>query len=349
MKSVAIVILNYNTRRFLEDFLPSVVATNYSNFKIVVADNASTDDSVKFIKNNYPAIDLIIFGKNHGFTGGYNLALQQVKADYYVLLNSDVKVHADWLQPLVELAESRSTIAAVQPKILSYHDPIAFEYAGASGGFIDEYGYPYCRGRVFETLEKDKGQYDDKHRIFWATGAAMLIKADAYHKMGGLDEDFFAHMEEIDLCWRLQNSGYEIWVEPKSKVWHVGGGTLKKENPRKTFYNYRNGLVLLYKNLPSDKVFKVIFMRLLLDHISAYRFLFMGKFGDFKAIAKAHKDFLFRLRYWRQKRYSTGGYDVSKTHLNNEDSNAAYNSNMVYKKSIVWQYFIKKKHLFSDL
>ncbi len=336
MKHVAIVILNYNTQKFLAEFLPSVCATNYANFSVIVADNASTDGSVEFVKQHFPTVPIIVLNKNFGFTGGYNQALKQVKADYYVLLNSDVKVEPNWLQPLVTLAKSNPKIAAIQPKILSYAEPNKFEYAGASGGFIDKYGFPYCRGRIFDTLETDNGQYNQAQQVFWSTGAALFINTDLYHKAGGLDDDFFAHMEEIDLCWRLQNMGYEVWVCPESVVYHLGGGTLQKENPRKTYYNFRNGLILLLKNLPKNKLLRIIFMRLLLDHVAAYRFLFQGKFGDFKAIAKAHFHFIFKLKYWYNKRQKNSTTNV-------------YNSPLVLKQSIVWQYFKNKKQTFIEL
>jgi GT2 family glycosyltransferase len=336
MKSVAVVILNYNTRKFLAEFLPSVCATNYENLRIIVADNASTDDSVEFVKKNFPAIELILLEKNYGFTGGYNRALRQVKADHYVLLNSDVKVEPNWLWPMVELIESDPGIGAVQPKILDYRRQDQFEYAGACGGFIDKYGYPYCRGRIFETIEKDEGQYNDTRQVFWATGAALLIRAGLYHSLGGLDEDFFAHMEEIDLCWRMQNEGHQVWVCPQSVVYHVGGGTLQKSNPRKTYYNFRNGLMLLLKNLPANKLRGIIIRRLLLDHIAAYRMLFKGNFGDFKAVAKAHFDFLSNYRKWKKKREVLNG-------------NKAYFHNEVYHKSLVWAYFKKGRKKFRDL
>jgi len=333
---IAVVILNYNTRQFLEKFLPSVCASNYENLEIVVADNASSDDSVAFVQTSYPQVKLITLHENFGFTGGYNRALKEVEADFYVLLNSDVEVDKNWLQPMVNLVESNPLIAAVQPKLLAYHNREYFEYAGASGGFIDKYGFPFCRGRIFDSLEKDNGQYNDNQQVFWASGAALLIKANVYHELGGLDEDFFAHMEEIDLCWRVQNAGYEVWVCPESFVYHVGGGTLQKSNPRKTYFNFRNGLILLLKNLPPHKVFAVISFRLILDHVAAYRFLFQGKFGDFKAIAKAHRHFILRYGYWRKKR------SVLK-------NNAAYFHPQVYRKSIVWTHFIKKINTYKDL
>jgi GT2 family glycosyltransferase len=336
MKQVAIVILNYNTQKFLAEFLPSVCATQYSNLKIVVADNASKDDSVNFVKQNFPQIELIVLEKNYGFTGGYNRALKQVTADYYVLLNSDVKVDPNWIQPMVDLVEKNPMIAAIQPKLLDYQSPEKFEYAGGSGGFIDQYGYPYCRGRLFDTIETDKGQYDDARQVFWATGAALFIKADLYHQLGGLDEDFFAHMEEIDLCWRLQNEGHLVWVCPQSVVYHVGGGTMHKSNPRKTFLNFRNGLILLLKNLPASRLLPVIIMRLILDHIAAYRFLFQGNTGEFKAIAKAHFHFIFQIGKWWKKRQVI-------------NKNKAYYHPEVYRKSLVWAYFKKGKKVFSEL
>lgn len=333
---VAVVILNFNTREFLERFLPSVMATKYGNLEVVVADNASTDDSVAYVRQHYPAVTLITLDKNYGFTGGYNRALAQVKANYYVLLNSDVEVDPNWIQPMVDLVKSNPKIAAVQPKLLSYHDRSAFEYAGAAGGFIDKYGFPFCRGRIFDSLEKDNGQYQDARQVFWASGAALFIHADTYHQIGGLDEDFFAHMEEIDLCWRLQNAGHEVWVCPQSVVYHVGGGTLQKTNPRKTYYNFRNGLLLLMKNLPKGKVFSVISMRLLLDHVAAYRFLFQGKLGDFKAIAAAHRHFLLHLKYWRSRRKVV-------------DGNKAYFGQQVLKGSIVYRHFVKKSRIFGEV
>lgn len=333
---VAVVILNYNTREFLEKFLPFVVTTDYENLEIVVADNASTDTSVQFVRFKYPWVTVIQLDQNYGFTGGYNRALAQVQADYYVLLNSDVEVDRHWIKPMVEMVKSNPKIAAIQPKLLAYHDRTAFEYAGAAGGFIDKYGFPFCRGRIFDSLEKDNGQYQDSRKVFWASGAALFVHAPTYHAIGGLDEDFFAHMEEIDLCWRLQNAGHEVWVCPESVVYHVGGGTLQKTNPRKTYYNFRNGLLLLMKNLPKGKVFPVICMRLLLDHIAAYRFLFQGKLGDFKAIAAAHRHFLLHLKYWRSRRKVV-------------DGNKAYYNDQVLKGSIVYKHFIKKCRIFGKV
>lgn len=336
MKSVAVVILNYNTKHFLEKFLPSVLASQYSNYTVYVVDNASSDQSVDFVKLNFPEIKIIQFEQNHGFTGGYNLSLNQIKADYFILLNSDVEVDKNWIEPLVKLAESNEKIAAIQPKILSYNQKDSFEYAGASGGFIDKYGYPYCRGRIFDTLELDLGQYDDNRQIFWATGASLFIKSEVYLELGGLDSDFFAHMEEIDLCWRIQNTGKQIWVCPESKVWHVGGGTLDKTNPKKTFLNFRNGLIVLMKNLPANKLLSTILIRLILDHVAAYQFLFKGNVKNFKAIAKAHFEFISKLNKWKAKR------KFNKTFF-------SIKSLQIYNKSIVFQYFIKKIRTYDKL
>lgn len=333
---VAVVILNYNTREFLEKFLPSVCLSDYVNLEIIVADNASTDDSVEFTKANFPQVKIISLDTNFGFTGGYNRALKGLEADYYILLNSDVEVDPNWIKPMVELAEKHPEIAAIQPKLLAWHDKAAFEYAGASGGYIDRYGFPFCRGRIFDSLEKDNLQYENAASVFWASGAALFIRSKVYHETGGLDEDFFAHMEEIDLCWRLKNAGHQVWICPQSKVYHVGGGTLQKTNPRKTYYNFRNGLILLLKNLPSGKVLPVILMRLLLDHVAAYRFLFQGKFADFKAIAAAHRHFILRLSYWKKKRKIVNG-------------NKAFFGPEVLRGSIVWKHFVKKILRFSDL
>lgn len=333
---IAVVILNYNTRNFLEQFLPSVCGSTYPNLEIIIADNASTDDSVAYVKAHYPQCVCISLDKNYGFTGGYNKALKQVCADYYVLLNSDVEVTPNWLEPMVHLMQSNPLIAAVQPKLLAQHTPTQFEYAGAAGGYIDQLGFPFCRGRIFEAIETDNAQYQDAKQVFWASGAALLIKADLYHQLQGLDDDFFAHMEEIDLCWRLQNAGHQVWVCPQSTVYHVGGGTLQKSNPHKTYYNFRNGLILLYKNLPKNKLFTVIAQRWILDIIAAVWFLVQGKFGDYKAIAKAHIHFIIYFPKWAKKRQS------NTTH-------AAYFSPQVYKGSIVWQHFKNKVQTYTQL
>ena len=271
---IAVVILNWNGRKFLEQFLPNVIEHSANVAEVIVADNASTDDSVDFLKQNFPHIRLIQNATNGGFSKGYNDSLMSLEADYFVLLNSDIEVTPNWIEPVIELLESASDIAVCQPKIRSWHEREKFEYAGAAGGFIDRFGYPFCRGRVFETMETDHGQYDDACEVFWATGAAMFVKASIYKEFGGLDEDFFAHMEEIDFCWRVKNAGYKVMYCPNSTVYHIGGGTLPKKSSRKTYLNFRNNLSLLYKNLYRKELFFILFMRFFLDMIAALRFLF---------------------------------------------------------------------------
>ena len=302
MTKVAVVILNYNGRKFLEEFLPVVIERSGNLAEIWVADNQSTDDSVLLMKEHFPQVNLIINEENGGFSKGYNDALAKIKAEYYVLLNSDIEVTENWIQPVIDLMDNDKTIGACQPKILSYHDKARFEYAGASGGYIDKHGYPFCRGRVFQVLEKDEGQYDDARQVFWATGACMFVRAEAYHKLGGLDNDFFAHMEEIDFCWRLQNNNYKVMVCPSSSVYHIGGGTLPKSSARKTYLNFRNNFALLYKNLPSNRLFKVIALRLILDGLAGIKFLTEGHFGDFTAVIKAHFYFYSNLGKLKKKR-----------------------------------------------
>jgi GT2 family glycosyltransferase len=262
---IAVVILNWNGKKFLEQFLPNVLEHSADRAEVIIADNASTDDSVEFLKQNYPHIRLIQNAENGGFSKGYNDALKHVEADYFVLLNSDIEVTPNWIQPVINLMESDKNIVVCQPKIRSYYEREKFEYAGAAGGFMDRFGYPFCRGRIFETIETDHGQYDDVCEVFWATGAAMFVKAPIYREFGGLDEDFFAHMEEIDFCWRVKNAGYKVMYCPDSTIYHIGGGTLPKHSPRKTYLNFRNNLSLLYKNLYSTELFFVFFVRSFLD------------------------------------------------------------------------------------
>ncbi|RFS17935.1 glycosyltransferase family 2 protein [Emticicia sp. C21] len=328
MPKVAIVILNYNGQGFLERFLPSVIQHS-SGHEVVVADNASTDTSVTFLKQNYPNIRLIQLPHNGGFTGGYNQALKQVQTTYYVLLNSDIEVTPNWVDPIIELMDTNPKIAACQPKIKDYYKPTYFEYAGAAGGFIDWLGYPFCRGRIFDTCEEDTGQYDNTREIFWATGACMFVRAAVFHQLGGFDTKFFAHMEEIDLCWRMKNAGYQIFYSPASTVYHVGGGTLHKSNPRKTFLNYRNGLAMMYKNLPANQLFTTIFARLVLDGVSSIKFLLAGSFKDIWAILKAHFAFYGMIPTLERK---------SSKHLKN-----------IYPRSIVLQYFLRGKKRFGEL
>ncbi len=299
--TIAIVILNWNGRRYLEKFLPSVIASSYSAKEIIVADNASTDDSVTWLRANYPQLRLIILDRNHGFAGGYNAALQQVESDYYVLLNSDVEVEPGWIEPILALMENNPSIGACQPKIRMWTDRELFEYAGAAGGWMDYLGYPFAKGRVFDTCEKDEGQYDAVEPIFWASGAAMFVRAGLYHRLGGLDGYFFAHMEEIDFCWRLQLSGFRVYTCPLSIVYHVGGGTLPKGNERKVFLNFRNNLIMLTKNLPKGQLAWKLPLRLVMDGISAWKFLFSGQSSYFGAVLKAHFGFYGWLFFHRKK------------------------------------------------
>lgn len=322
LPSIAVVVLNYNTLDLLKEYLPILLESCRDKAQVVVADNASTDGSVEWLRG-VRDIKLITLDKNHGYAGGYNRALKQVKADHYVLINSDVEVSEGWLEKLIEPLEQDPSIAAVQPKILMLKDKYAFEYAGAGGGLLDKWGYPFCRGRIFDTLEGDRGQYDDERAIFWATGACFAIRASLFHKAEGFDEDFFAHMEEIDLCWRLQHMGYKIWYTGKSAVYHLGGGTLKMGSHRKYYLNYRNNLAMLTKNYPGSW-FRMILWKMVLDGLSALNFLFAGKVSVFTAVIQAHFAYWSRLGYWMDKRRSikrTKGADI------------------LYPKSIVWQYF----------
>ena len=294
MPVVKVVILNWNGRAHLERFLPSVVENTPEGVDIILADNGSTDDSLGWLASNYPMVRIIRLDRNYGYAGGYNRALADESlsdADYFILLNSDVRTPADWCEPLVGLLESGRDIAAAMPKILSYNDNGRFEYAGACGGFIDGLGYPFCRGRILSCVEKDEGQYDDRRDVFWASGACFAVRASVWRESGGFDEDFFAHMEEIDLCWRLQAAGFRVAVEPASRVYHLGAGTLAANNPRKTYLNFRNNLAMLYKNLSRRSLFWVLSARLLLDGLAAlgYLFTFRGEF--FKAVLRAHIDF----------------------------------------------------------
>lgn len=325
---VAVVILNWNGRDLLEKFLPSVVKFS-AEAAVYVADNASTDDSVSFISENFPTVKIIQNEVNGGYAKGYNDALKNLSEDIFVLLNSDVEVTENWLQPIISEFEKDATVIAAQPKILDYKNREYFEYAGAAGGFIDKYGYPYCRGRIFNTLEKDYGQYDDTAEIFWASGACLFVKADAFWQAGGLDEDYFAHQEEIDLCWRLQAKGGKILYVGTSQVYHVGGATLSASNPQKTFYNFRNSLFNLLKNAGGAQAFSAIFVRMLLDAVAAFQFLFQGKPKHFLAVIKAHFSFYFLMPKFLKKRRRNA-------------------SKMKYFKikSIVFQHFIMKKEPF---
>jgi GT2 family glycosyltransferase len=323
----AVVILNYNGKNLLEKFLPSVVQYS-TDAEIIVVDNASTDDSVLFLKTNYPTIRTVVLPQNYGFAGGYNVALQEIETDIYVLLNSDVEVTENWLQPLIDTLQRNEKIAACQPKIRAYHQKTHFEYAGAGGGYIDWLGYPFCRGRVFDKVEEDNGQFDDILPVFWASGACLAIKSKEFHSQGGFDADFFAHMEEIDLCWRLKNEGKDIYYCGKSTVFHVGGGTLSAENPHKTFLNFRNNLVMLFKNLPEGKVFHTMFLRMCLDGIAAIRMTVQGKFWAIPLIAKSHFYFYANFFTLQEKRRKLEQRRKKKNHEE------------IYQKSIVWEHFV---------
>jgi len=298
---IAVVILNWNGKGLLESYLPSVM--EYSEgADIYVADNASSDDSVVYVKTNYPSIEIIQNDANGGFSKGYNDALEHVNADVYCLLNSDIEVTPNWLEPIRKAFKEIPDVSIIQPKILDLKKKGYFEYAGAAGGFIDQLGYPFCRGRIFQSLEKDEGQYDDILEIFWATGACMFIKSKVYKEIGGLDEDYFAHQEEIDLCWRAKNAGHKVYYVGTSKVYHLGGSTLSNMNPRKTFLNFRNSLFSITKNLPRRKAFLIVILRLKLDAIAAIRFVFQLKFKHCFAILKAHLSFYKNFRKMYRKR-----------------------------------------------
>lgn len=328
----AVVILNWNGKKLLEEFLPSVVQHSKADAAIYVIDNASSDGSIYFLKTNFPEIKIIQNPDNFGYAKGYNEGLKQVEANLYVLLNSDVTVTKNWLSPVVEQFKNNPRIAAAQPKILDYKNKSYFEYAGAAGGFIDKYGYPYCRGRIFNTLEKDEGQYDDTSEIFWASGACLFVRKDAFEQVRGFDEDYFAHQEEIDLCWRFFNLGYEVICVNQSKVYHLGGGTLKNTNPTKTYLNFRNSLFNLVKNAPKSKIPGRIFIRMLFDGVAGIQFILSFKLSHFIAILKAHLSFYSNLRKTLQKR-----------------TNAPKKETYYYNKSIVFSYFVKQIKLFNKL
>lgn len=333
----AAVILNYNGRNFLEQFLPGVIANTSKNTEVVVIDNASTDSSLQYLKSTHPNIKCITLSENHGYAGGYNHGLKSLNHPYFILLNSDIEVTKDWDIPLIDRLESQHNIVACQPKILAFADKSSFEYAGGSGGFIDREYFPFCRGRIFGELEKDFGQYDNAREVFWASGACFAIKSETFNKLEGFDQDFFAHMEEIDLCARIKNTGKQIWVEPKSVVYHVGGGTLAMMSPFKTFLNYRNGLSLLVKNHPYSDFKYILFKRLILDGLSAINFLMRGLPAHTVQIYKAHRAFFKQWDVVIAKREA-----LTKTHKN-------INRTGVFRGSAIWQYFLSRKRKFSSL
>lgn len=342
MSKTAIVILNYNGENYLQQFLPSVI--QYSgDATIIVADNGSTDNSVAILQAQFPQVDLLQLNQNYGFAGGYNKALTQIDADYFLLLNSDVKVTPNWLTPLVNTLDNNPHIAACQPKIKAYDNHEYFEHAGAAGGFIDYLGYPFCRGRILSTVEEDKGQYDTPTSIFWASGAAILVRAELFVQLGGFDDKYFAHFEEIDLCWRIKRAGYDIQAIPSSTVYHKGGGTLAYENPKKTFLNFRNNLMTLYKNKPGGiSLFFFIFFRLVLDGLAGVLFLTQGKFSHIIAIIKAHFAFYSLLPYLSKQKKSDK-QKIAAIHIDTP------NTKGVYHKSMLWQYYAKGQQTFNNL
>ena len=329
---IALVILNWNGKKLLKKFLPSIVSySNIPNVAIYIADNASTDDSIDFIKVNYPNVKYVVNKKNGGFAKGYNDALKHIDADIYALVNSDIEVTENWLQPVINTFENQPNTAIIQPKILDFKNKEKFEYAGAAGGFIDKYGYPFCRGRIFSEIEVDTNQYNNIE-LFWAPGACFFIRAKTFHELGGFDEDYFAHQEEIDLCWRTKNLGHSIFYESQSTVYHVGGATLKESNPKKTFLNFRNSLFSLVKNLPKNKIIPIIMVRLILDGIAGIKFIIELKPIHTIAILKAHLSFYYHLNKMIKKRGKT-------TKL----------TNYQYINNIVLAHFIKGKKVFTDL
>lgn len=336
MDKVAIVILNWNGKKMLQTYLPSVIAYS-EGAHVYVADNASTDNSLDFLRKKFPKVSLIPLEKNWGFANGYNKALEQIAAKYYVLLNSDVEVTEKWLKPLVDYMDTHDEVAACQPKLLSAIQKDSFEYAGAAGGFLDRYGYPFCRGRIFNSIEKDNAQYNEPIDVLWATGACLLIRRDDYWMANGLDGRFFAHNEEIDLCWRLRLRGRKIVCLPNAKVYHLGGGTLPKGNPMKTYLNFRNNLTMLYKNLPENELKTVMRVRWFLDHLAAWQALILNRsIGDFKAVYRARKDF----RRWKKE------FSADRTFLQTLTPPQIPERK---RYSILWQYYIKGRRCYSLL
>ncbi|MFP4289698.1 MAG: glycosyltransferase [Bacteroidales bacterium] len=330
---VAVVILNWNGEKFLHKFLPGVMSALPDYARVFVADNGSTDGSVAFLKQNYPQVALVLLDKNYGFAGGYNKALKNIDAEYFVLLNSDILVSGGWIEKIIDFMEKDKTVACCQPKILSYYQPQFFEYAGAAGGFIDYLGYPFCRGRIFDTQEKDNGQYDKPSEVFWASGACLFLRSKAFYDVSGFDDDFFAHMEEIDMCWRMKRVGWRVFSCPQSVVFHVGGGTLPKNNPYKTFLNFRNSHYMLAKNLNNSRFILFFITRLLLDILAAFQFLFKGQTKDFLAVWKALFAALSMMKENRRKFKTLPNVNVKG----------------VFQRSIVKYYFLNGEKKFSDL
>ncbi|MBQ8242757.1 MAG: glycosyltransferase family 2 protein [Bacteroides sp.] len=338
MKKVSVVILNWNGEQMLRQFLPTVVSCSAGEeVEVCVADNASTDASVQWLRNEFPAVRLIVLDRNYGFAEGYNRALEQVDAEYVVLLNSDVEVTPHWLEPLVTFMDAHPEVAACQPKLLDQRKKSFFEYAGAAGGYLDKYGYPFCRGRIFDVIEEEDGQYETSVPVFWVSGAAMFIRLKDYREVGGLDNRFFAHMEEIDLCWRLKSRGKELMYIPQSRVFHVGGATLNKDNPRKTFLNFRNNLLMLYKNLPEAELTSVMCVRGWLDRLAACVFFLKGERGNARAVFQARKEFKqLRASYQQQRKEN-----LEKSVVTSIPERSPF--------SILWKFHIGRKKRFSQL
>ncbi|MGQ1785098.1 MULTISPECIES: glycosyltransferase family 2 protein [unclassified Saccharicrinis] len=338
MTKVAVVILNWNGEKLLNEFLPAVIKNSkVDGVEVIVADNASTDASIQILNNKFPSVKIIQLDKNYGFTGGYNRALKQVESDYIVLLNSDIAPGKDWLPPLIKEMEGNPRTAICVPKIKSYHQPTHFEYAGAAGGYIDKYGFPFCKGRIFNQIEEDKGQYDQSSSVFWASGAAMMIRSKLYFETGGLDEDFFAHMEEIDLCWRLKNRGWDVKYIANSEVFHLGGATLDYKNPRKVYLNFRNNLFVLTKNIARHKLLYKLSQRMVLDGVAAIKFLASKEFVNFWSVIRAHLSFYAFFGKMYKKRI----YNLKHVTLSHHPE--------IYSHSIVFQFFIKNKTKYNEL
>ena len=336
MTKIAIVILNWNGEKLLPQFLPSVLQHSaIEGAEVIVADNASEDGSLKVMQQDFPEVRCIVLNKNYGFAEGYNQALKEIEAAYYLLLNSDVEVSPRWLEPMLSYMDSHQDVAACGPKIKDYKKKTHFEYAGAAGGFLDQYGFPFCRGRIFDVIEEDKGQYNDEKEVVWVSGCALMVRAKNYWEVGGLDKDFFAHMEEIDLCWRFNNRGYKVVYVPQSEIFHVGGASLSSSSPRKTYLNFRNSLLMLYKNTPNKRLKKILKRRRRLDFIAALKFLLGEGPAHYEAVFEAHQDFQKLIPKFETKRRENIEKTVKFTTL-------------VYPKSLVWMFYAKGKKFFKD-
>ena len=333
----AVVVLSYNGKDLHQLFFPLLLQEAKGKYDLILVDNASTDGTAEYVRLYFPDVQIVTIKVNHGFSNGYYEGLKEIKATYFVLLSADFEVTPGWFQPLHSLMETYPDIAASQPKIKYYKDKTKFEYAGAGGGFMDTWGYLFCRGRVFFTLEEDKGQYDNTIETFWASGGCMFVRADIYHQLGGLDKDLYAHMEEVDLCWRMKNAGYRIAYCGSSTVYHIGGSVISYGSPQKIFYNYRNSLILLLKNLPLSRLLWLFPLRLILDGVSGLRALLKGDFKELKAILRAHGSFYANFSHWLAKRKISTALVTTPNLVG------------IYPKSIIWQYFAKKKTIFTEL